>query len=63
MFLSFVLVGGTSGLLANALNKAATEYGANIKAAAGSYGAHMDIMKDYDFSHPSTSSGFELRRY
>ena len=40
--------GGTSGLLANALNKAAAEYGAPVKAAAGSYGAHMDIMKDYD---------------
>lgn len=40
--------GGTSGLLANALTKAAAEYGEPIEAAAGSYGAHMDIMKDYD---------------
>lgn len=40
--------GGTSGLLANALNQAATEYEAPVKAAADSYGAHMDIMKDFD---------------
>ncbi|MTV21951.1 lactose-specific PTS transporter subunit EIIC [Staphylococcus delphini] len=40
--------GGTSGLLANALNKAAAEYDVPVKAAADSYGAHMDIMKDFD---------------
>lgn len=40
--------GGTSGLLANALTKAAKENNINLKGAAGSYGAHMDIMKDYD---------------
>lgn len=40
--------GGTSGLLANALNQAATEYEAPVKAVADSYGAHMDIMKDFD---------------
>lgn len=40
--------GGTSGLLANALNKAAKEFEAPVKAAAGSYGAHMDILKDYN---------------
>lgn len=40
--------GGTSGLLANALKKAAKEYGEPIDAAAGAYGAHYDIMKDYD---------------
>ena len=34
--------GGTSGLLANALNKAAEEYQVPVKAAAGGYGAHMD---------------------
>ncbi len=39
--------GGTSGLLANALNKAAEEYHVPVKAAAGGYGAHMDIMKEY----------------
>lgn len=40
--------GGTSGLLANALSKAAKEYNVPINSAAGSYGAHYDIMKDYD---------------
>lgn len=40
--------GGTSGLLANALNMAAAEYNVPVKAAADSYGAHMDIMKDFD---------------
>lgn len=39
--------GGTSGLLANALNKAAAEYGAPVKAAAGSYGAHREILPQY----------------
>ncbi|MDB6354104.1 lactose-specific PTS transporter subunit EIIC [Trichococcus sp. K1Tr] len=53
--------GGTSGLLANALNKAAAEYGAPVKAAAGSYGAHMDIMKDYDLIilAPQVASNYE----
>ncbi|QQP70069.1 PTS lactose transporter subunit IIBC [Carnobacterium sp. CS13] len=40
--------GGTSGLLANALAKGAKEYNVPINSAAGSYGAHYDIMKDYD---------------
>ena len=40
--------GGTSGLLANALNKAAKEYNTPIKATAGAYGAHRDIMQEYD---------------
>ena len=40
--------GGTSGLLANALDKAAKEKNIPLITAAGSYGAHMDIMKDYD---------------
>lgn len=39
--------GGTSGLLANALNKAAKEYGAPVTAAAGSYGAHREILPQY----------------
>ncbi|KRN66810.1 PTS system lactose-specific EIICB component [Carnobacterium maltaromaticum DSM 20342] len=53
--------GGTSGLLANALNKAAAEYGAPVKAAAGSYGAHMDILKDYDLVilAPQVASNYE----
>ncbi len=40
--------GGTSGLLANALTKAAQEHGVGLEAAAGAYGAHLDIMGDYD---------------
>lgn len=40
--------GGTSGLLANALAKGAKEQNIPLITAAGSYGAHMDIMKDYD---------------
>ena len=53
--------GGTSGLLANALNKAAAEHGVPVKAAAGSYGAHMDIMKDYDLVilAPQVASNYE----
>ena len=53
--------GGTSGLLANALNKAAEEYQVPVKAAAGGYGAHMDIMKDYQLIilAPQVASNFE----
>ncbi len=40
--------GGTSGLLANALAKAAVERGINLESAAGAYGAHLDIMPDFD---------------
>lgn len=40
--------GGTSGLLANALAKAAAEYGIDLESAAGAYGAHLDIMPDFD---------------
>ncbi len=40
--------GGTSGLLANALSKGAKAKDIPLVTAAGSYGAHMDIMKDYD---------------
>ncbi len=40
--------GGTSGLLANALAKGADEKGISIITAAGSYGAHYDLLKDYD---------------
>lgn len=53
--------GGTSGLLANALNKAAEVYQAPVKAAAGGYGAHMDIMKDYQLIilAPQVASNYE----
>lgn len=53
--------GGTSGLLANALNKAAEDYQVPVKAAAGGYGAHMDIMKDYHLVilAPQVASNYE----
>lgn len=53
--------GGTSGLLANALNKAAAEHHKPVTAAAGSYGAHMDIMKEYDLVilAPQVASNYE----
>ena len=52
--------GGTSGLLANALNKAAEEYEVPVKAAAGGYGAHMDIMKDYQLIILAPQGCFEF---
>lgn len=53
--------GGTSGLLANALNEAAEEYGENISAVADSYGAHRDILKDFDLVvlAPQVASNYE----
>lgn len=53
--------GGTSGLLANALNKAAKEYGAPVKAAAGSYGAHREILPQYQLVilAPQVASNFD----
>lgn len=39
---------GTSGLLANALNKGAKEYDVPIVAGAGAYGSHQEIMGNYD---------------
>lgn len=39
--------GGTSGLLANALTKAAKEYGVPVTATAGSYGGHREILPEY----------------
>ncbi|PTF51782.1 PTS lactose transporter subunit IIBC [Staphylococcus chromogenes] len=53
--------GGTSGLLENALNQAAAEHHKPVTAAAGSYGAHMDIMKEYDLVilAPQVASNYE----
>lgn len=53
--------GGTSGLLANALNKASKEYNVDITAAADAYGAHQDILKDYDLVvlAPQVASNYE----
>ena len=53
--------GGTSGLLANALNKAAEEYKVPVKAAAGGYGAHREMLPEFDFVilAPQVASNFE----
>lgn len=53
--------GGTSGLLANALTKAAQEYGVPVTAAAGSYGAHREILQEYDLVvlAPQVASNYE----
>ncbi|MDN6724266.1 MAG: lactose-specific PTS transporter subunit EIIC [Tetragenococcus halophilus] len=53
--------GGTSGLLANALEKGANEYNEPISAGAGSYGSHYDMMKDYDLVvlAPQVASNYE----
>lgn len=53
--------GGTSGLLANALNKAAKEYGAPVTAAAGSNGAHREILPQYQLVilAPQVASNYE----
>ncbi|MDO5122259.1 MAG: lactose-specific PTS transporter subunit EIIC [Erysipelotrichaceae bacterium] len=53
--------GGTSGLLANALNKAAAEYNEPVKAAAGSYGAHREILPQYQLVilAPQVASNYE----
>ena len=40
--------GGTSGLLANALAKAAKEHGIDFETGADAYGNHVDMMKDFD---------------
>lgn len=40
--------GGTSGLLANALGKAAKQNNIEMLTAASSYGSHMDMLSEYD---------------
>ena len=53
--------GGTSGLLANALNKAAVEYNVPVTAAAGSYGAHREMLPEFDLVilAPQVASNFD----
>ena len=53
--------GGTSGLLANALNKAAAEYNVPVKAAAGGYGAHREMLPEFDLVilAPQVASNYE----
>ena len=56
--------GGTSGLLANALNKAAAEYNVPVKAAAGGYGAHREMLPEFDLVilAPQVASNYEDMR-
>lgn len=53
--------GGTSGLLANALNKAAAQYNVPVKAAAGGYGAHREMLPEFDLVilAPQVASNFD----
>lgn len=53
--------GGTSGLLANALTKAAKEYGVPVTASAGSYGAHRESLPQYQLVilAPQVASNYE----
>lgn len=53
--------GGTSGLLVNALNKAAAEYNVPVKAAAGGYGAHREMLPEFNLVilAPQVASNFE----
>lgn len=53
--------GGTSGLLANALAKAAKEHGIDLETGADAYGNHVDMMKDFDLVilAPQAASYFE----
>ncbi|HHT7815237.1 TPA: lactose-specific PTS transporter subunit EIIC [Streptococcus suis] len=53
--------GGTSGLLANTLTKAAKEYGVPVTATAGSYGAHREILPEYQLVilAPQVASNYE----
>lgn len=53
--------GGTSGLLANALTKAAKDYNVPVTAAAGSYGSHREILPQYQLVvlAPQVASNYE----
>ncbi|MCU9534029.1 lactose-specific PTS transporter subunit EIIC [Streptococcus sp. CSL10205-OR2] len=53
--------GGTSGLLANALTKAAHDYDVPVKASAGSYGAHREMLPEYQLVilAPQVASNYE----
>lgn len=53
--------GGTSGLLANALAKAAKANNMDMLTAASSYGTHTDMLKDYDLVvlAPQVASNYE----
>ena len=49
--------------LANALAKGAKEEGIPLVTAAGSYGAHLDIMGDYDLVILAPQVASLLRRF
>lgn len=53
--------GGTSGLLANALAKGAKAHNIDMLTAANSYGAHVDMLKDFDLVilAPQVASNYE----
>lgn len=53
--------GGTSGLLANALTKAAKEYDVPVIATAAGYGAHREILAQYQLVilAPQVASNYE----
>lgn len=53
--------GGTSRQLANSLSRGAEEYNANLYSAGETYGAHYDIMKNYDLVilAPQVASNYE----
>lgn len=53
--------GGTSGLLSNSLNKAAEQFDISLRSAAGTYGGHHDILKNYDVVvlAPQVASNYE----
>lgn len=53
--------GGTSGLLANALSKAAKSNNIDLLTAANSYGAHVDMLEDFDLVvlAPQVASNYE----
>lgn len=53
--------GGTSRQLANSLNDGAKEFEVNLSAAGETYGAHQDVMKNYDLVvlAPQVASNYE----
>lgn len=53
--------GGTSRQLANSLNDGAKEFEVNLTAAGETYGAHQDVMKNYDLVvlAPQVASNYE----
>ena len=53
--------GGTSGLLANALSKAAKANNIDMLTAANSYGSHVDMLEDFDLVilAPQVASNYE----